>query len=343
MTFLSAVSFSTAVLAAPMQDGAATAPLSAQLIEHASARTVSVMVQERVLGMGVVIDPSGLVLTPGEVAFGADGKPRTNLKCRLRSAEHSGKVVAYDASTDLALIELPERDDYAFADLADRVASTVVLVMLPSGGARAQVAMSGIPGVIAMNGRFVPLNEIRLDSGGRAVTGSPVFLPNGMLAGLISAELASEQPTSITMEPRMLQGFAAKLGPVKPATTFSPDVAILERVINGFRTNSRTVEHPWIGLFFKTGPPPELGALVTEVTRNSPAEDAGIRIGDAIVGTTSQPFRSHVDFASFLFGKKPGEQFNLSLSRAGRVLVVPVRLAREPHLTSRLVRGSGDD
>ena len=342
MTFLSAVSFSTAVLAAPMQDGAATAPLSPHLIEHAAARSISVLSQERVVGMGVVIDPEGLAITPGEVAFGSDGKPRTNLRCRLKQAVHPIKVIAYDASTDLALLELPDRSDYAYAELSENVSSTVLLVMLPTGGARAQVAVAGVPGVIAMNGRFMPLNEIRLDSGGRAVTGSPVFLPNGMLAGLISAELASEQPSPVVAEPRMLQGFAAKLGPIKPATTFSPDVSILARVIGGFRTDSRTVDHPWIGLFFKTGQAPELGAVVTEVTKNSPAEDAGIRVGDTIVGSDLQPFRSHVEFASFLFGKKPGERFNLSVLRGGRVQVMPVRMAREPHSTNRLVRGSGD-
>lgn len=342
MTFLSAVSFSTAVLAAPMQDGAATAPLGPNLVEHATARSISILAQEQVLGMGVVIDPIGLAITPGEVAFGSDGKPRTNLRCRLNRAIHPLKVVAYDASTDLALVALPERDDYAYAELADRMSSTVVLVMLTGGAVRGQVAMTGVSGVIAMNGRFVSLNEIRLDSGGKASTGSPVFLPNGTLAGLISAELTSDQPTPAPLESRMLQGFAAKLGPIKPATTFSPDVSILDRVITGFRGDSRTIDHPWIGLFFKTGPAPELGALVTEVTRNSPAEEAGIRVGDAIVGSGLQPFRSHVDFASFLFGKKPGEQFNLSLSRNRIVRIVSVRLAREPHATSRLVRGSGD-
>ena len=138
----------------------------------------------------------------------------------------------------------------------------------------------------------------------------------------------------------MLQGFAAKLGPIKPATTFSPDLSVLDRVVGGFRTETRTVEHPWLGLFFKTGPAPLLGALITEVTPNSPAAEAGMRVGDAIIGSPTQAFRSHVEFASFLFSKKPGENVTLTLSRNGAMRTIQVRLAREPHPTNRLLRES---
>ena len=341
MTFLSAVSFSTAVLAAPMQDGAATAPLSRNLVDHASARTLAISLNGQTVGMGVVVSQQGLALTTGEVAFDTGGKPRTNLRGKLDKTTLPLKVVAYDSSTDLALVELPQKSEYDFVELADRVTSTVVLVMLPTGAARGHVAVVGVPGVIAMNGRFMPLNEIRLDSGGRAPTGSPIFLPDGRLAGLISAELGSDQPSPAPAETRMLNGFAAKLGPLKPATTFSPDLTVLDRVITGFKSETRSIDHPWIGLFFKTGPVPLQGAEITEVASNSPAADARIRVGDVILGSPTQAFRSHVEFAAYLFGKKPGETLTLSVSSEGRVRTVQVRLAREPHATGNLVRSGG--
>ncbi|MDQ2986319.1 MAG: PDZ domain-containing protein [Armatimonadota bacterium] len=344
MTFLSAVSLGVAILSPPAQDGAATPPLSAELGRYASARTLVVSEAGRTLGFGVIVDPKGFAILPGEVAFAETGSPRKSLKGKVIDASYALKVIAFDPSTDLALVSLPEASrNYEFAELAERLSSTIVLVILPNGPARGQVAVTGVSGVIALSGRYMPLNEIRLDSRGRAPTGAPVYLPNGKLAGLINAELQTNEPAaaveSMSMPgARALSGFAAKLGPLAPATAFSLDLPVLDRVISGFRSPSRTIEHPWIGLFFKTGAPPALGAEVTEVVAGSPGEAAGIRIGDAIIGSAQQSFRSHVEFAAFLFGKKPGENFSLAVARDDRVRTVQVRLAREPHSTDSLVR-----
>lgn len=348
MTFLSAVSLGGVIALAVGQDGIATAPLSRDLAGHATARTVSFSESGKSLGLGVVISSEGLVLTPGEVAFGSNGKPRSILKGMVGERSLTAKVVAFDPSTDLALIALPTSSaSYAFAELADRMSSTVVMVVLPDGPVRGQVVVSEVSGVMAQNSRYLPLNEIRLDSGGRAPTGAPVFLPNGQLAGLISAELESRSTGSNLSAPsamesaRPLVGFAAKLGPLPPSTAFALDIPVLERVLSGFTSATRTIDHPWIGLFFKTGPSPALGAQITEVVKGSPGEAAGIRAGDIVIGSPQMPFRSHVEFASFLFAKKPGEVVTLSVLRGTTVRTAQVRMAREPQATDKLVRATG--
>ncbi len=348
MTFLSAASVGALAVFAGGQDGVTTAPLSRDLAAHAIARAVNFSESGKTLGLGVVVSGEGLVLTPGEVAFGATGKPRTALKGVIGERTLSARVVAFDPSTDLALVALPSStSDYPFADLAERMSSTVVMVVLANGPARGQVVVSGISGVMAQNSRYLPLNEIRLDSGGRAPTGAPVFLPNGQLAGLISAELESRSTGSTALSPeaadtaRTMKGFAAKLGPLTPSTAFALDIPVLERVIAGFTSPARTIDHPWIGLFFKTGPSPTLGAEITEVVKGSPGEAAGIRVGDVVIGSPQMPFRSHVEFASFLFAKKPGEVVSLSVLRGPTVRTVQVRMAREPQATDKLVRSTG--
>jgi len=348
MTFLSAVSFGALAAMATGQDGVATAPLSRNLASHAVARTVQFTESGKSLGLGVVISADGLVLTPGEVAFGASGKPRAALKGSIAERALSASVVAFDPSTDLALVALPSSpSNYLFAELADRMSSTVVMIVLPDGPARGQVVVSGISGVMARNSRYLPLNEIRLDSGGRAPTGAPVFLPNGELAGLISAELESRSTPSPPSPPAMaegmraMEGFAAKLGPLPPLTAFALDLPVLQRVIAGFTSSARTIDHPWIGLFFKTGSSPTLGAQITEVVKGSPGEAAGIRVGDTVIGSAQMPFRSHVEFASYLFAKKPGELVSLSVLRGTTVRTVQVRMAREPQATDKLVRSTG--
>jgi len=345
--FLSAVSLAALLASGTSQDGVTTAPLSRGLAAHALERTVTFTESGESLGLGVVIGSEGLVLTPGDVAFGIAGKPRTKLKGSIGEQTFIAKVVAFDSSSDLALIALPSSTaGYPFAQLADRVNSTVVMLVLSNGPARGQVVVSGVSGVMACSSRYLPLNEIRLDSGGRAPTGAPVFLPNGQLAGLISAELesppdSSPAPATEAMAPRVLSGFAAKLGPLTPSTAFALDLPVLERVIRGFTSPGRTIDHPWIGLFFKTGPSPALGAQITEVVSGSPGEAAGIKVGDVVIGSPQSPFRSHVEFASFLFATQPGEIVSLSVLRGTDVRTVQVRMAREPHATDKLIRSTG--
>jgi S1-C subfamily serine protease len=305
MTFLSAVSIGAIAAITICQDGVATAPLSRDLVGYAKARTVHFSEGGGSLGLGIVITSDGLVLTPGEVAFSGSGKPRSALQGAIAKRNLAAKVVAFDPSTDLALVSLPpSATEYPFAELADRLSSTVVMVVLSDGPVRGQVVVSGISGVMAQNSRYLPLNEIRLDSEGRAPTGAPVFLPNGELAGLISAELESRSLPAPTVAPavaggmRAMEGFAAKLGPLPPLTAFALDLPVLERVIAGFKSAARTIDHPWIGLFFKTGPSPTLGAQITEVVKGSPGEVAGIRVGDTVIGSSQMPFRSHVEIAS---------------------------------------------
>ena len=341
MMFLSAASISALVALSGAQDGAITSPLSENLARHAEVRTLTISESGKTLGLGVVIDPKGLAITPGEVAFDSQGKPRTSLRADVGDRRLPIEVIGFDSSTDLALVSLPVGESYPSAALATRINSNVVLVMMPSGPVRAQVAVSGMGGVMALTGRYMPLSEIRLDSGGRAPTGAPVFLPDGSLAGLICAELSQQQAASDSMRteaPKTLTGFAAKLGPLASATAFSLDLPVLERVIDGFKTPNRVIEHPWVGLFFKTAEAPTQGAVITRVVENSPGEEAGIQVGDTVTGATGQIFNNHVEFASFLFGTRPGERITLSIVRGISIRTVDVAVAREPSSTSILER-----
>lgn len=345
MTYLSAVSLATAVLASGGQEGAITAPLSRDLAGHASARTILLSDSERFLGLGVVITSDGLAIAPGDVVFNSTGRPRTALRATRNGVAEDARVVAFDPSTDVALVALPAKGNtYAYAEPAENMSGRVVLVMLQEGPARGFVAATGAAGVMALTGRYMPLNEIRLDSGGKAPTGAPVFLPDGKLVGMISGAFDSGQ-SRVRAAPAVEapaiapSGFAAKIGPT-PATTFSLDLPVLRRIVDGYRSSDKSIDHPWVGLFFKTNPEREQGALITEVVPNSPGATAGIKVGDVVIGTTVQPFFTHVEFAAYLFARKPDETVTLTVNRDGRSRNVQIRLAREPHATNQLVRAA---
>jgi S1-C subfamily serine protease len=75
------------------------------------------------------------------------------------------------------------------------------------------------------------------------------------------------------------------------------------------------------------------GAIVQEVATLSPAEEAGIRPSDVIVGLDGKPVRSSEDIASIVDERKPGDRIEVEVMRAGERESVELRLDDRPDLT----------
>jgi putative serine protease PepD len=70
----------------------------------------------------------------------------------------------------------------------------------------------------------------------------------------------------------------------------------------------------------------EGGALITTVNPGSPAQLAGLRIGDVVVKVGETPISNHFDFAKVLFKQKVGAQVPLVIRRAGSAIGLTVRI-----------------
>jgi S1-C subfamily serine protease len=346
MTWLSAVSL-VLVLSEPVQNGLTT-PLSPLLEQVARERTLTISQFGVVLGQAVMISRDGYAITIGEAAFGEDGAPRPQL--RGAQGQEAGipiKVEAYDPATDLALIRipLPQEKQVRYVELATRLNSSIVLAQLPSGGARAQITRAGVTGVIGLGKRYMPLNEVRLESSAQVVPGAPIFAPDGKLCGILMASLMPEQAPAakadLAMEmTKSLAPAAARggmsMGPQPSATAFSLDLEVLERVIRGYLSSDRRVKHPWIGLMFQSAP--SGGALVTEVSAGGPAAQAGLTPGDIITAVDGTIITSQIDLASALFARQVGDRAEFSVLRNGTRAKSTVRIAVEPSAAGRLLR-----
>jgi len=73
-----------------------------------------------------------------------------------------------------------------------------------------------------------------------------------------------------------------------------------------------------------------LGAVVVEITPNSPAEDAGIRRGDIILAVNGQGLSSEATLAKRIGALSPGDKATLLLVRQGRQRTVTVKVGRKP-------------
>ncbi len=77
--------------------------------------------------------------------------------------------------------------------------------------------------------------------------------------------------------------------------------------------------------------PVEKGVVVTVVVPSSPAEVAGVQVGDLLDSLDGKPVRNAVSFQEAISKKrKPGETVTLQISRAGAVQSVQMTLASVP-------------
>ena len=72
------------------------------------------------------------------------------------------------------------------------------------------------------------------------------------------------------------------------------------------------------------------GVMIAQVKPGSPAETAGVKVGDVLTMVEDQPVGSPLDVAGALRDKKPGDQVELKVVRAGRPRSLLVELAERP-------------
>lgn len=81
------------------------------------------------------------------------------------------------------------------------------------------------------------------------------------------------------------------------------------------------------------------GIAIFRVIRDTPARDAGLRVGDAIISINGQDFDQNDPLTSFqdaIRGMKPGEVANLAVVRQRELVEISVTLARRPPVPERL-------
>jgi len=71
-------------------------------------------------------------------------------------------------------------------------------------------------------------------------------------------------------------------------------------------------------------------ALVVEVVEDSPADRAGLRVGDLIVSVDGESLSNDVSLADLIQAREPGDEVKLTVQRAGRERTITVTLGQDP-------------
>jgi Do/DeqQ family serine protease len=276
---------------------------------------------QRSLGSGVIIDPSGLVVTNFHVIENAD-----QIKISLADKrEFEADIVLKDQRSDLVVLRLKDsRERFPAIDLGDSDALQVGDVVLALGNpfgvgqtvthgivsavARTQVGITDYQFFIQTDAAINPGNSggALVDLGGRLVgINTAIFSRSGGSQGI---------------------GFAIPANMVR---------AVLASAQGG----SAVVRRPWLGAKLQAITPEiaeslglkrPVGALVSSVVARSPAAHAGMRTGDLVVSVDGQTV-DDVNAFDYRFATKPvGGQANVGVVRGGREVKLAVALEMAP-------------
>ena len=256
-------------------------------------------------GTGIVLTPDGVVLTNHHVIDGALDISAVSLG---NGAEYVADVLGYDSSRDVAVLRLQGAGDLPVATLAKDTAIGIgdpVTAVGNAEGGGVPVAARGfvtdveqtITARSSTDGSRNRLNGlIQIDAAVRpGDSGGPLVDATAAVIGVNTAGNADSDP--------------AKPAPAQPksyAVPIDTAMTIADQVRAG--TTSATVhigDTPLLGISVTDD---DRGAEVLWVSIGTPADDAGIEIGDVITEFDGTPVRSSDDLSERMIARHPGDE-----------------------------------
>jgi serine protease Do len=266
-------------------------------------------------GSGFIIDADGSILTNNHVIEGAE-----RILVKLSDGRSlRARVIGADADTDIALLKVDGQSALPVAPLGDsstlRMGEWVCAIGNPLG-----YEHSVTVGVISYLGRKLfdsSLDDyIQTDAAiNFGNSGGPLINSYGEVIGINAA--ISSRASNI--------GFAV---PINGATAILPQLRARGRVSRGYM--GVTLRDLDADLQHSLRIPVSAGAVVQDVTDGSPAERAGIRAYDIIVGFEGSPVANDDELIHDISNRAPGTTAQIRLLRDGRELDIAVKLSERP-------------
>jgi serine protease Do len=276
---------------------------------------------QRSLGSGILISKDGEILTSYHVVKNADA-----IKVKLADqSEYEARLVGKDDRTDLALIKIRKTNDsLPFARLGTSsqldVGDWVMAIGNPFGLEHTVTA-----GIVSAKGRVIGAgpydNFIQTDASiNLGNSGGPLINAVGEVVGVNSA-IFSQSGGNVGI------GFAIPI-----------DLA--KKVVDHLRKNGKVVRG-WLGIRAQDLSP-QIAATsglshfagqiqtVTEVTENSPAAEAGIKVGDVIVEFNGKALTKNPDLRTMIADTGPGQKIMLKIVREKLERIVSIRIGELP-------------
>jgi len=270
-------------------------------------------------GSGFLISDDGYILTNNHVIDGAD-----KITVRVEGEQElEAKVIGADPQSDVALIKISDGRNFPYLPLGDsdslEVGEWVIAIGSPFGLDRTVTV-----GVVSAKGRNrMGINEyenfIQTDAAiNPGNSGGPLLNIHGEVIGINTAIFSRSGGY-------MGIGFAIPVNMAKTVKT--------QLLANGKVTRS------WLGVAiqdmnselarsFKLKQ--KTGALITEVSKGSPAEKGGIKQGDLIISLDGKPVTDVADLRNRVAMTPPKTKVNLVLIRDEQQKELTIQVEEQP-------------
>jgi serine protease Do len=245
----------------------------------------------------------------------------------------TAKVIGRDPKTDLALIKIDTKQELQAAPLGDsdslQVGDWVIAIGNPFG-----LGHTVTVGVVSAKGRELGGsydNFIQTDASiNPGNSGGPLLNLSGEVVGVNSA-IATRTGQSAGI------GFAV---PINLAKEIVPQLKSSGRVVRG--QLGVTIQTQWNeALAREFGV--DHGAVVSDVTKGSAADKAGIKRGDVIIEYSGKPVRTGSDLPRMVAVTKPGTEVNVKIVRDKKEKVLQVKVGQMKDAELSDMEGSDEE
>lgn len=290
-------------------------------------------------GSGAIVSAKGYIVTNNHVISGAQ-----QIQVTLSNGQmYTAQVVGTDTTTDLAVIKLdnPPSDLKAveFAD-SDKLAVGEDVMAIGNPLGYDDTATTGI--VSALNrpvtvtddsGSDIVTNAVQIDAAiNPGNSGGPTFNAAGQVIG-INSSIASTA-TSSDSAGSIGIGFAIPSNLVKRVANEIIKDGKVKHVALGVTITTGTVEADGVT---RAGAKVTAGTSGSAVVSGSPADKAGLKVGDVIVAYDGNAVSSTYSLFGYVRASALNDKVTLTIVRGGKTMDVEVTLDKE----ESAVNGSG--
>ena len=274
-------------------------------------------IRQRSLGSGVIVDSKGYIVTNRHVVEKAD-----RIRVKLQDEDpvspgHDAKLIGMDQETDLAVIKIDMDRPLPAAKLGNsdgmEVGDWVLAIGSPFGLQETVTA-----GIVSAKGRSIVPNRqfqsfIQTDAAiNPGNSGGPLVNMAGEVVGINTAILTETSSYAGV-------GFAMPSNTV--AQVYNQLIGPDHRVARGSIGIQFQPQNPAIAHIYGSG------VTVSDVVSGSPADQAGLKVGDTITSIEGKDLKNGDDLVADIASRKPGSKVKLAFVRNGKKQDATVTIA----------------